>query len=69
MANDFLIKHVGGRTRAYPLSAIRVKSHLGAGELRYLTSDGYCGVAIDGDRTVDDRPRVDEIHVEHLALT
>ncbi len=61
-----LITTAGGRRRAYPLGHIRVACHLGAGDLRYLTDDGYAGVHIDGDLTVDGRPRVDEIALEHL---
>lgn len=67
---NILITRAGSRQRAYPLTStpIRVTSHCGAGSLRYLTDDGYCGVALDGDRTFDGRQAVAEIDVRHLSL-
>lgn len=64
-----LIKREGSRQRAYPLSArIRVTSHLGAGDLRYITDsdDGlWLGVKLDCESNPN---RVDEIAVEHCQL-
>lgn len=30
------------------------------GQLAYQTADGWCGVALDGERTVTGGPRIDE---------
>lgn len=46
-----LIRRVDGRNRAYLIGAtIRVSTHCGPGTLRYLTDDGFAGVALDGER-------------------
>lgn len=58
-----LIKLIGGRPCAVPLTAIRITTHLGEGDVRYLTSDGRVGVHLDSD---PDR-RVEEIHIRHLV--
>jgi len=58
-----LIKQINGRPCAVPLNILRIVTHMGAGEVRYLTSDGYVGVHIDGDP----ERRVDEIHFDHLS--
>lgn len=56
-----LITVVGGRTRAYPLDTVRVRTHLGSGKVVYLTDDAYAGVQIDGER------RIEEVRAEYLV--
>lgn len=51
-----LIKTIDGRRRTYPLSQPRVTTLRGAGLLVYGTSDGWCGVRLDGEVRVDEYP-------------
>lgn len=60
---DALITTANGRTRLVPLTTIRVSCHLGGATLRYLTSDGFAGLHIDGD---SDR-RVEEIALAYVV--
>jgi hypothetical protein len=61
---NILIKREGGRQCAYPTaSQVRVLSHLGTGDLRYVTDDGRAGVHLDNDA---DERRVDEIAIDRV---
>jgi hypothetical protein len=55
-AADLLLKTSGDHRRAYPLAAVRVSTHLGAGQLVYATDDQYLGVQLDGETRVDEYP-------------
>lgn len=58
-----LIKQINGRPCAVPLTTLRITTHIGAGDVRYLTSDGWVGVHVDGEQDC----RVDEVHFDHLS--
>lgn len=58
-----LIKTINGRPVAVPLTTLRIVTHIGAGDVRYLTSDGWVGVHVDGDP----ERRVDEVYLGHLS--
>jgi hypothetical protein len=53
---NMLIKREGGHLRAYPLTSLRVKNHIGSGALVYATDDGWLGVQLDGETRIDEYP-------------
>ena len=63
MLDTLLIKSNGRRATAILTTAVRVRSHLGTGVFRYVTSDGYIGVQLDGE------DRVEEIPVEQVVVS
>ena len=58
-----LIKLIHGRLCAVPLTTLRITTHIGAGDVRYLTDDGRVAVHLDADPA----RRVEEIRLEHLV--
>ena len=63
MLDALLVPAGCGRHRAYIVGAsIRVRTNCGDGELKYLVSDGFAGVKLDGEPS-----RVDEFPLAGLS--